>query len=523
MKLNYKKEVFKNSQKEERKIESNKTIWALLNEFSLTHVMKRSPNSNLNISTKKTKVDPLSANAIAISPISSSASGKKTEFPVLSDTFDYVSVPVSVPSSITNSTNPWDQKVRQLIILLVQVKNEMSILTESHDKFRKLLKEAEEAPELFRKAPIFSVTFIVYRKVLLKLISRQFTSSFKSKDNPLICVLSARLLGISFSEVIEWPLEFIQVESFLILKVFIEDFVEDRLWVDNPACSLLTRHIQFSLGLIQEETSVLHYNSSKAIHDFIKKVVTFCAAEKGTKKKSFIRALQLGCIVPELCLLAATDVQEWLNSPLTVKLAKELLTSIAAHAKSLAILTKLVDIKTKPNFEEKLIESIETIMLHNSERNKQNLNIFASHFANLVLMKKNSMYFVKALSKFPREFASALLAEFQSSSCEIGNLFDFISKASKVLSSSEFLLFLSDSTEYSIIHRFLILLSLLRDDLVLLKKLQKKLIDTRDSKTMIYSIFPLKMEPEFHHVNYSLIFSYSLNLNGNLLDNPPPK
>ena len=138
-------------------------------------------------------------------------------------------------------------------------------------------------------------------------------------------------------------------------------------------------------------------------------------------------------------------------------------------------------------------------------------------------MKKNSMYFVKALSKFPRKFPSALLAEFQSSSCEIGNLFDFISKASKVLSSSEFLLFLSDSTEYSIIHRFLFLLSLLRDDLVLLKKLQKKLIDTRDSKTMIYSIFPLKMEPEFHHVNYSLIFSYSLNLNGNLFDNPPPK
>ncbi|XP_077980803.1 integrator complex subunit 1-like [Glandiceps talaboti] len=71
---------------------------------------------------------------------------------------------------------------------------------------------------------------------LCNLLKRDVAMSFKSKGNPLVSVLACNILLSSFSEEENWPEQFV--------RVYVEDSLGERVWVDNPKCAEFVQNIQ---------------------------------------------------------------------------------------------------------------------------------------------------------------------------------------------------------------------------------------------------------------------------------------
>lgn len=84
---------------------------------------------------------------------------------------------------------------------------------------------------------------------LSSLLRRDATHSFKSKGNPVVPVLAANLLMRAFHEKKHWP------ETFL--KLYVEDSLGERIWVDHEDCSGFVNNIITALNTRMPSRSFL--------------------------------------------------------------------------------------------------------------------------------------------------------------------------------------------------------------------------------------------------------------------------
>ncbi|XP_070581337.1 integrator complex subunit 1-like isoform X2 [Ptychodera flava] len=80
----------------------------------------------------------------------------------------------------------------------------------------------------------------IVTEALCNLLKRDIAMSFKSKGNPLVSVLVCNLLLCAFAEEDNWPEQFV--------RVYIEDSLGERVWVDHPKCVDFVQNIQTAFG-----------------------------------------------------------------------------------------------------------------------------------------------------------------------------------------------------------------------------------------------------------------------------------
>ncbi|RUS89929.1 hypothetical protein EGW08_002281 [Elysia chlorotica] len=85
---------------------------------------------------------------------------------------------------------------------------------------------------------LFSSDIVI--EAFCSLLKRDIALSFKAKGNPLVSVLSCNLLMTAFAEEENWP------DSFV--KVFVEDSLGERVWVDRDDCHTFVDNIITAFG-----------------------------------------------------------------------------------------------------------------------------------------------------------------------------------------------------------------------------------------------------------------------------------
>ncbi|XP_055874632.1 integrator complex subunit 1 isoform X1 [Biomphalaria glabrata] len=72
------------------------------------------------------------------------------------------------------------------------------------------------------------------------LLKREMSLTFKAKGNPLVSVLACNVLMNAFAEEENWPDNFV--------KVFVDDSLGERVWVDREDCKAFVENIQTAFG-----------------------------------------------------------------------------------------------------------------------------------------------------------------------------------------------------------------------------------------------------------------------------------
>ncbi|XP_033109193.1 integrator complex subunit 1-like isoform X2 [Anneissia japonica] len=92
---------------------------------------------------------------------------------------------------------------------------------------------------LAKSKPYLFLSKVVMESIC-SLLKRDIGLSFKSKGNPLVSVLACNLLMTAFSEEDNWPEDFV--------KVYIEDSLGERVWVDQPKCKEFITNVLTAFG-----------------------------------------------------------------------------------------------------------------------------------------------------------------------------------------------------------------------------------------------------------------------------------
>lgn len=222
---------------------------------------------------------------------------------------------------------------------------------------------------------------------LCGLLKREQGTAFKSKGNPLVFVLACNMLYAAHKENKSWPDTFI--------KVYIEDALNERWWVECSWCKCLVENIVTAfntkippphliptdnsmgtmspsssgsplMGTSDDDTDVSELEYSvyprystnfemvealvlEAIKDQIQRRAAPDAIGKG-----FLKLLCATCGFPEIRMIAASRLEGWLHSGKLWKAGQELLAYVAANAQAAArdheVLAQLarMRLKTKP-------------------------------------------------------------------------------------------------------------------------------------------------------------------------------
>ncbi|KAL8588068.1 hypothetical protein ACOMHN_012106 [Nucella lapillus] len=80
---------------------------------------------------------------------------------------------------------------------------------------------------LAKTQPSFFVSDIIV-EAFCSVLKRDVAHNFKSKGNPLVCVLACNVLMAAFAKEANWPDNFV--------KVYIDDLLGERVWVDREEC-----------------------------------------------------------------------------------------------------------------------------------------------------------------------------------------------------------------------------------------------------------------------------------------------
>lgn len=88
------------------------------------------------------------------------------------------------------------------------------------------------------KPNIFATEGVI--EALCSLLRRDASINFKAKGNSLVSVLACNLLMAAYEEDENWPEIFV--------KVYIEDSLGERIWVDSPQCKTFVDNIQTAFG-----------------------------------------------------------------------------------------------------------------------------------------------------------------------------------------------------------------------------------------------------------------------------------
>ncbi|KAM7228610.1 hypothetical protein CapIbe_021064 [Capra ibex] len=97
------------------------------------------------------------------------------------------------------------------------------------------------------KPNIFATEGVI--EALCSLLRRDASISFKAKGNSLVSVLACNLLMAAYEEDENWPEIFV--------KVYIEDSLGERIWVDSPHCRTFVDNIQTAFNTKMPPKSVL--------------------------------------------------------------------------------------------------------------------------------------------------------------------------------------------------------------------------------------------------------------------------
>lgn len=90
----------------------------------------------------------------------------------------------------------------------------------------------------------------VVTQALLSILRRDSTPTFKARSNPSTHILAANLLARGYHNKTQWP------ESFV--RHYIEDAINERLWVDFDECSAFVENICTAFGTRTPPKSMLH-------------------------------------------------------------------------------------------------------------------------------------------------------------------------------------------------------------------------------------------------------------------------
>ncbi|GCC27602.1 integrator complex subunit 1 [Chiloscyllium punctatum] len=97
------------------------------------------------------------------------------------------------------------------------------------------------------KPNIFATEGVI--EALCSLLRRDASINFKAKGNSLVSVLACNLLMAAYEEDENWPEIFV--------KVYIEDSLGERIWVDSPQCKTFVENIQTAFGTKMPPKSML--------------------------------------------------------------------------------------------------------------------------------------------------------------------------------------------------------------------------------------------------------------------------
>uniref|UniRef100_K9IQL1 Uncharacterized protein n=1 Tax=Desmodus rotundus TaxID=9430 RepID=K9IQL1_DESRO len=97
------------------------------------------------------------------------------------------------------------------------------------------------------KPNIFATEGVI--EALCSLLRRDASINFKAKGNSLVSVLACNLLMAAYEEDENWPEIFV--------KVYIEDSLGERVWVDSPHCKAFVDNIQTAFNTRPPPTSTL--------------------------------------------------------------------------------------------------------------------------------------------------------------------------------------------------------------------------------------------------------------------------
>ncbi|KAM5301254.1 integrator complex subunit 1 isoform 1-T1 [Glossophaga mutica] len=97
------------------------------------------------------------------------------------------------------------------------------------------------------KPNIFATEGVI--EALCSLLRRDASINFKAKGNSLVSVLACNLLMAAYEEDENWPEIFV--------KVYIEDSLGERVWVDSPHCKAFVDNIQTAFNTRTPPTSML--------------------------------------------------------------------------------------------------------------------------------------------------------------------------------------------------------------------------------------------------------------------------
>lgn len=229
---------------------------------------------------------------------------------------------------------------------------------------------------------------------LVSILKRDTQHAFKGRNNPTNHVLAANLLARGYNDKKQWPENFV--------KLYIDDAVNERVWIDNDDCSAFVENICTAFGtkvpsksLLQpelaslgtsrdllgmdeesgdssnlgESAKVIDYSLEyivqpryNHIQDKIEKLVSDLIKEQWNRRqapdcstRNFIKFLSSTSGMPEVRALAVTRLELWIHNSKLNKPAQELLTYICLNVSSQLqrdqeVLSNLVKmrLKTKP-------------------------------------------------------------------------------------------------------------------------------------------------------------------------------
>ncbi|XP_071797108.1 integrator complex subunit 1-like isoform X1 [Asterias amurensis] len=261
------------------------------------------------------------------------------------------------------------------------------------------------------------------------LLKRDISLSFKSKGNPLVSVLACNLLMHAYLYEDNWPNAFV--------KVYLEDAMGERVWVDHPSCREFCNNIQTAFGtklpprhLMQPMEQLRHAsntpdpasgsplrdegdpgsesNSShqtdeidlsadaqaegvtprySLLKDSIETYVVDFVRDQLTRRqgmdtpRNLLRVLTAACGFPEVRLLAALRLEMWLQNPKLTRPAQELLMSVCLNCdtheqEDVEVIGHLIKIrlKTKPLINHYMLSMKELLNQH-----PENLSTLLKH------------------------------------------------------------------------------------------------------------------------------------------------
>lgn len=300
------------------------------------------------------------------------------------------------------------------------------------------------------KASLFNSEIVI--EALCSALKRDVSLNFKSKGNPLVSVCMCSILVAAFIEEENWPDEFV--------KVYIEDSLGDRVWIDRADCkgfvdniitafntnlppkSLLqsepTQSGTASPIIVEDEDGNCKTESADNLfgdldinvfprypyqQDSIETFVVDTIKEQMNRRqgtdssaRNLIRLMTSTCGYGEVRLLSAQKLEMWLQNPKLTRSAQDLLMSVCLNCgqndpNDVEVLSSLIKMrmKTKPLLNHFLACLKEVLSQH-----PENLRMIMTHTIYNELSNSrnpNNMALITVLFQNSQDQSARILAE----------------------------------------------------------------------------------------------------------------